>query len=322
MATVGVSCSHSHQQAQSLSGIEPLVLAHPDSASALLGDIDIADLEEDSLKAWYYLLSASAHKAGESPMVSDSLIRFSLEYYKNRDYDRYLRSADLYALYLFWSGNGKESLRLLDSIISLPDIPDRRMIELLQSRIGVGGAEFDCDNNIRYIKHLQKLDKDSANQAEYRFQLCVNYQYAGKNDSALIITDDMLEQARANRLGDDQFKYTYQKIGILEELGRYDESNDIVDYVLQNAPDNSALPYLYFWKALNYFNMGMIDRSSRELAIADSCAQGREDVDPDYYESFAGPLREILAYRQNGKISLIRFARQNNGQRDLFDRLE
>lgn len=322
VAYIAVSCSDSQRQAQIISDTETLVYANPDSALALLSDIDISDVEEDSLKALYYLLTASAHKVNESPMVSDSLIRFSFDYYKDRDYDRFIRSGDLYALYLFWSGNGKESLSLLDSLISLPDISENRMVELLQSRMGVGGAEFDCDNNIGYIKRLQKLDKDSANQAEYLFQLCVNYQYAGKSDSALIITDDMIDYARANHLGDDQFKYTYQKIGILEELGRYDESNLIVDYVLQNAPHNSALPYLYFWKALNYFNMGMIDRSSRELAFADSCAKGRTDVDHDYYESFAGPLREMLAYRQNGKISLIQFARLNNGQRDLFNRLE
>ena len=117
-------------------------------------------------------------------------------------------------------------------------------------------------------------------------------------------------------------KYTYEKIGILEELGKYDESNRIADYVLENAPYNSALPYLYFWKALNYFNMGNYDRSLRELAIADSCARYRTDVDHNYYESFAGPLREFLAYRQNGKIRLSQLATLNNSQRDLFNRLE
>ena len=196
------------------------------------------------------------------------------------------------------------------------------MIELLQTRIGVGGAEFDCKNNIGYIRHLQELDKDSVNRIEYLYQLCENYQFANNSDSALIIINDLIDYAYANHLGDDQFKYTYEKIGILEELGRYDESNRVADYVLENAPHNSALPYLYFWKALNYFNMGSYDCASRELAIADSCALGRTDVGHNYYESFAGPLREFLAYRQNGKIRLSQLATLNNSQRDLFNRLE
>ncbi len=321
-ANIVVSCSHSQRQSQILSNIETSVYTNPDSALSLLSDIDVSEIDEDSLKAFYYLLKASAHKANESSMVSDSLIRFSFEYYKNRDHDRFLRSSDLYALHLFWSGNGKKSLALLDSLISLPDIPDSNMIELLQTRIGVGGAEFDCKNNISHIRHLQDLNKDSANQIEYLYQLCENYQFANNSDSALIIINDLIDYAYANHLGNDQFKYTYEKIGILEELGRYDESNRMADYVLENAPHNSALPYLYFWKALNYFNMGVYDRSSRELAIADSCAQDRTDVDHNYYESFAGPLREFLAYRQNGKIRLSQLATLNNSQRNLFNRLE
>lgn len=316
------SCSHSRKQFQILSHIENLVHTNPDSALTLLNDIDISEIEEDSLKAYYHLIVANAHKKNESPMVSDSLVRFSFEYYKNRDSQRFLRSGDLYSLHLFWSGNGKESLSLLDSIISLPDIPDSIMIELLQTRMGVGGSEFDCKNNISYIRHLQELDKDSANQIEYLYQLCENYQFANNNDSALIIINDLIDYAYSNHLGEDQFKYIYEKIGILEELGRYDESNRLTDYVLENAPHNSAISYLYFWKALNNFNMGNFDLSSHELAIADSCARDRTDVDHNYYESFAGPLREFLAYRQNGKIRLNQLATLNNSQRDLLNRLE
>lgn len=322
VASIAVSCFRSQKQAHALSDIENLAHTNPDSALILLNDIDISELEENSLKAYYYLITAAAHKTKESPMVSDSLVRRSFEYYKSRDYNRFLKSVDLYSLHLFWSGDGKKSLALLDSVITLSDIPDSNMIELLQTRIGIGGAEFDCKNNINYIRHLQKLDKDSANQIEYLYQLCENYQFANHGDSALIIIDGLIDYAYANHLEKDQFKYTYEKIGILEELGKYEESNSMADYVLENSPHNSALPYLYFWKALNYFNMKDFDRSSRELTIADSCAQGRTDVDHNYYESFAGPLREFLAYKQNGKIRLSQLATLNNSQRDFFNRLE
>lgn len=320
--SIAVSCSHNRELFQTLQNIENLAHRNPDSALSILNEIDFSELEEDSLKAYYHLLVAAAHKTNESPMVSDSLVRRSFEYYRNRDYNRFLKSADLYSLHLFWSGDGKKSLALLDSIISLPDIPDKSMIELLRTRIGVGGAEFDCKKNIGYIRYLQELDKDSTNQIEYLYQLCENYQFANNSDSALIIINDLIDHAYSNQLGEDQFKYTYEKIGILEELGKYDESNIMADYVLENAPHNSALPYLYFWKALNYFNMGNYDRSLQELAIADSCARDRTDVDHNYYESFAGPLREFLTYRQNGRIRLSQLATLNNSQRNLFDRLE
>ncbi len=294
----------------------------PDSALALVTDIDPSELKADSLKALYYLVKASVHKASESSMAADSLVRFSFEYYRNRDINRFVRSADLYALHRFWAGDGKGSLELLDSMAALSDIPDSLMIRLLRTRIGVGGAEFDCRRNIGYIKRLQELDKDSANQIEYKYQLCENYQFTSDGDSALTIIDELIDYARSNHLGEDLFKYEYEKAGILEELGRYAESNLRVGYILEHAPHNSAIPYLRFWKALNYFNMGDFARSGHELAMADSCAKGLADVDNNYYESFAGPLREFLEYRRKGSIRLTQLATLNNTQRDQFNRME
>lgn len=316
-----VSCSRPERHGRILSEAARIAPTYPDSALTLLSAVEPSELKEDSLKALYYLATASAHKAKESSMVPDSLVRFSFEYYRNRNRFEFVKSADLYALYRFWTGDGKGSLELLDSVMSLPGIPDSLMIQLLQSRIGVGGQEYDCQRNIAYIKKLQKLYGDSANQLYYKYQLCVNYQFAGQRDSALVLIDELIDRARANNLN-EQTKYEYEKIGILEEIGRYDESNAQVDYFLNQNPHPSSLPYLRFWKALNYFNKSDYSRSARELAVADSCAAGREDVDLTYYESFAGPLREFLEYRQHGFITLRQMATLNNSQRERFSRME
>ena len=84
---------------QTLFNAESLVSINPDSTLILLADIEPADLEEDSLKALYYLVTAAAHKAKDIPMLSDSLLRFSFEYYNGRDRDRYFQSGDLYAVH-------------------------------------------------------------------------------------------------------------------------------------------------------------------------------------------------------------------------------
>ena len=82
VACIGVSCSHSQQHAQIISDAERIADEQPDSALALLNNIDVSEIDADSLKAFYYMVKASAHKANESSMVSDSLIGFSFEYYK------------------------------------------------------------------------------------------------------------------------------------------------------------------------------------------------------------------------------------------------
>lgn len=316
------SCSRPANGPQPLSEAERLAKTAPDSALAVLRTIEPGNLHDDDAKALYYLVEAMAHKAKESPMASDSLIRFSFDYYRDKDYDRHLRSGDLYAIHRFWVGDGKGALNLLDSLISLPDVSDTVAIELLQSRIGIGGTEFDCQRNITYIRRLQELDPDSANQIEYAYQLCENYQFIDRPDSALIIIDQLVDYAKKNHLGEDQFKYTYEKGGILEELGRYEESNATFDYLFEYAPDNTAKPFLRFWKAMNYFNMGDFDNASRQLAIGDSCILAHGTDEAIYYESFASPLREFLKYRRNGIITLSQLATVNNSQRNRYTRME
>lgn len=319
---ISVSCSHSERYRQILSDAERIVYTNPDSALTLINDIESADIKTDSLKALYYLVKASIHKEKENSMASDSLVRFSFEYYKNRDRNRFAQSADLYALHQFWVGERRHSLELLDSMISLKDIPDSLMIGLLQSRMEVGGAGFDCERNIGYIKRLLELDNNSINQLEYKYQLCENYQFAGHQEEALAMIEELIEYARTNHLENDEYQYQYEKIGIIEESGRYEESNSLVDYFLEHDPHPSAIPFLRFWKALNYFNIGNFVLSAQELSIADSCAENRNDVDKNYYNSFAVPLHGFLEYRKNGNISLNQLAKINNSQHEQLNRME
>ena len=317
-----ISCSRSAHHREVLSKAERIVSAYPDSALSILEEIDPKDLKDDSLRGLYAIVVGTAHKVGENSMVADSLTRFAFEYYRNNDFKRFLQAGDLYALHKFWLGEGNGSLSLLDSLIVLPNVPKDSKITLLRTRMLIGGAEFDCKRNISFIRELQSLDTVSSHQTEYLYQLCENYQYAGKNDSALILIDELIDCAQRNHLENDQFKYTYEKVGILEELGRYEESNRLVDYILEHAPHNSAIPYLRFWKALNYFNLGNFSKSQQHLTYADSCAVSRDDVDNNYYESFAAPLREFLKYRKNGTIGISQLAIFNNSLRNQYQRME
>ncbi len=317
-----ISCSRSAQQRQVISEAERIVYSYPDSALHLLEDIDPKDLKDDCLMGLYAIVVGTAHKVGENSMVADSLTRFAFEYYRDNDFKRFLQAGDLYALHKFWLGEGNGSLSLLDSLIVLPNVPKDSKITLLRTRMLIGGAEFDCKRNISFIRELQSLDTVSSHQTEYLYQLCENYQYAGKNDSALILIDELIDCAQRNHLENDQFNYTYEKVGILEELGRYEESNRLVDYILEHAPHNSAIPYLRFWKALNYFNLGNFTKSQQHLTYADSCAVSRDDVDNNYYESFAAPLREFLKYRKDGTIGISKLAIFNNSLRNQYQRME
>ncbi|MCC8039376.1 MAG: LuxR C-terminal-related transcriptional regulator [Bacteroidales bacterium] len=321
--TVGLSaCSRSARQKQILVEAERIAAMYPDSALALVSDIDAQDLKDADNKALYATVIATVNNVKESSMAGDSLIRFAYNFYRGNDKERFLRSGNLYAMHLFWMGEGMASLAVLDSLLATPNLPDSIEIELLQTRTGIGGSLFDCKRNICYIKRLQKLDNNTEAQLDYKYQLCENYQFAGQSDSALTLIDELIEYAKVHQLAEDQFKFTYEKVGILEEKGRYAESNALVDYIWSHAPDYSSNSFLHYWKALNYFNLGDFKNSQHHLAIADSSAITSTDIDRDYYESFARPLREYLAYKQSGVIKLTQLAFANNLQQHKSNRIE
>lgn len=321
-AAVMVSCSQSGKQRQILSDAERIVELYPDSALSMVSDIDVSDIKNSDNRALYGLVVAAAHKAKESSMASDSLTQFTFHHYRDKDSVRFLKCGELYALHLFWNSNGESALALLDSLVALPYVTDGIEIKLLRTRVGIGGTLYDCDNNIRFLKRLLTIDNDSVSEWYYKQQLYLNYTYTGHADSALIYINELIDHAKSNHLSEEEFELKYEKIAVLEELGEYDEGNALADYIIDNAPDNSILHFVHLWKALNHFNMGEIEISTRELALADSCVQNVSREERKYYESFAGHLRNFLQYRKDGKIRIIQLAALTNNQRDNFFRME
>lgn len=255
-------------------------------------------------------------------MFADSLTKYAFEYYSDKDFNKFLQAGDLYAMHLFWLGDGNGSLSLLDSLIGLPNIPKDTKIELLRSRMDVGGQLIDGRRNISVIRQLMKLDTVAASRLEYKRQLYLNYAYARQNDSALILLDELIDYAHRNNLAEQEFEYKYEKIAVLEEAGRYAESNELADYIIENAPKNSALHFIHFSKALNYLNLKDFKSASDELAKADDYAKEIYTEESNYYESLAGHIRNILTFQNDGKISLIRVAMVSNHQRDRLFRDE
>lgn len=317
-----ISCSRSAKRLQTISEAERIAVSYPDSALKILGNVEFSDLKEDSLKARYAVVAASAHKAGGKSMASDSLIISAFEFYRTRNDDRALLAGELLALHRFWLGDGTGALALLDSLIAQPSIPDSIKIELLRSRVGVGGQNKDYRRNIYCLRQIIEMDTTLESQMESRHELYLNYAFCGENDSALILLDDLIEYARRNNLAEQQFEYHYEKIGMLEEAGRYTESNQLADYIIENAPENSVMPFVLFWKALNYLNMGNFQAANQQLEIADKYTKDMSPEEFRYYDGFAGHIRNILKFQNERHIQIVPLAELSNSQRDRWFRDE
>ena len=148
------SCGQSSRFDKILDNAEIIAIENPDSALSLLGVIDPAELAVDSLKAKYHLIKASIHDTQGHLMLSDSLIRFSAYYFKDKDPYRAVTSATLAALYDYWVRGDKNAIYQLDSLAKQVNLPDTLAIIPLSKRAYWSTKLFDVAGNRSAIKRL------------------------------------------------------------------------------------------------------------------------------------------------------------------------
>lgn len=313
VACIGVSCSKSEQYPRIISDAESIADEFPDSALALLEKVDPGELKQDSIRARYYYVLASAHDRQDRVALSDSMIGFSNNYYIGKDLKRSIRSATLLASYKYHIGERETALMMLDSLSSLNNVPDTLLIEPLRNRMML----FAYDGNLSdLIKRLAAIDKDDDWQSRYKFWLYFAFLYEGKPNLALNVIDSLIDNVSVKG---DTYKrniYEYEKVAALMDVGRYQESLNLVDTLMKKNTDITGTPYLHLWKSLGLLNLRKHDRAAAELAIADSLASIHLSEPINYYNSFATVLHTVLNYNNTGRVSLIPIARVNNPQRD------
>lgn len=123
----------SARHARLLGQAEGVVHSDPDSALAIIDEIEPSEISNDSLKAKYYYLTALANKKQDRPAAADSLISFSYNYYKGKDLHREVESGKLYARQMFITGDHQGAFALLDSIAAISSLPDSLLIDPLRT---------------------------------------------------------------------------------------------------------------------------------------------------------------------------------------------
>ena len=281
----------------------------------------LAESEEDLLEQ-YYLIRASIHSNLGHLELSDSLIRYSADYYRDKDINCAVMSATLSALFDYWVVGNRNAITRLDSLAAIDNLPDSLAIFPLRKR-AYWSTKFSYDEGNRPVrKRLISIEKDSAQQQLYKYWLYTDYLFDRQNDSALIILDELIDQSIRSKSSANQFKYEYEKMGLLEEMGSYSECLDLADKFLKKAPGNSIEHYIHLWKSLAHFNKGDKNLAIQELSKADSCASYISEAEKDYYNSFSFVLKTTYDYKTTGRFRLIDVAEFNNLQKNNMLRMQ
>ena len=305
------------QYDKEISLAEKLMESNPDSALTILEAMDPAELTVDSVKAKYYYVMAFAHDVQGRIAFSDSLISFSNEYYRGKDLRRSVRSSTLLASYKFRIGERASAIEMLDSLLSLKDVPDSVLIDPLSKQVQL--TAYDNDNEM-YIRRLMAIDKNPDRQSQYKFWLYFTLLFNGKSDEAIDVINDLISSTTSVDESEQRYIYEYEKLDVLIELGKYEESVQLADSLINVCNNKSSIPYTLLWKSLAKLNLHDFAGSAAELAKVDSQALTIPTEERRYFNSFAHIIRTVLDYQRTGKISFLPFAKIYNSQRDnLFD---
>ena len=319
-----VSCTDTASRYnKEINNAERLMQTNADSAMAILDYIDPTNLKVDSLRAKYHYLLAFGHMRQNRSMIGDSLVSFAHKYYSGKDVVREVRSGTAYAWYKFWVGDTPGAIAMLDSIVSLSNLPDSLAAPTLRVRVLLGASEYQGETLIPFAKRLVAIESDTLRQIEAKYMLLSAYEYAEKLDSALLLSEELIDYARSHKWGDKQFMFELEQAQILGEMGRTDESNRVVENIFEkSSPDNGAADYLHIQLAMNALNSGNLSLATKELAIADSFAVEFRKEDETYYRSYSNLLRTMIDFKQTGRIKLIYINGLNNRRSERYNRMK
>ncbi len=316
------SCSNSSSRLQrKVKEAEQLMQTHVDSAMAILDNIDSSNLKDDSIQAKYHYLRAFGHMRQNRSMIGDSLIVSAHNYYKGKDIVRDIRSGTAYAWYKFWVGDTPGAISMLDSLVNLSNVPDSLIAPTLRIRVLLGVSEYQGGELIPFAHRLIGIETDTLRQIEAKYLLLNAYEYAEKFDSALLLSEELIDYTRSHKWGDKQFMLELERAQILGEMGRTAESNEVVEGIFRkSSSDNGAADYLHMQLAMNALNSGNLSLASKQLAVADSFAVKFRQEDDTYYRSYSNLMKAMIDFKQNGKMKLVHVSGLNNRQWERYNR--
>lgn len=95
-------------------------------------------------------------------------------------------------------------------------------------------------------------------------------------DSALVllgaidVMNDLINSTTAEDEAKERFVYEYEKLDVLIELRKIEESGHRAESPVNACTNESSIPYILVWKSLAKLNMHDFTGSAVELAKADS----------------------------------------------------
>lgn len=296
---------------------DSVLTQNPDSALSLLSKIKYPILLKDKAKADYWRIRSFAHSKRGDAMISDSLILFSLDYYRvNKEINNLLSSYFLTGEYYRWIGLPDSALSISTrGLIESENLNDTLLISkflLFQASV-----EYDRGNFAEALQlHKRRIEVTNNHYSYYTAGLLQNKLNPKKDDYRLYLDKSIdLALSDGNSLAAAHYVRNYASILVARK--NYREAIKLIEY-------SGAISDFYKDFGANHITMTNIfiqlnELDSAQVYLDKASREKMKDASGNYtntnllgYENAIFALQAVINAKKNKEIELTPMFQYND----------
>ncbi len=225
-----VSCGRERKDVLEIAA--KIVDERPDSAYMLLKKVDFNNLVDNENKARYALTHAKANTYMGRSLVTDTIIPFAINFYKdNDDTTAYIESVVAQAYHLRSIELKDEAFSFIDSVAY--DMPERVQKELNQELLGFSFSDKDYSRSLDLIERQIRLADDNKERLDFEIKKITPLVALGRSSDAVALCDSLFALPEAPET--ETAEWLYLRVNYAAALGERRETSAKAVEILKDA---------------------------------------------------------------------------------------
>lgn len=277
-----------------------LVRERPDTAYAILRDLNYDDFDTDSLKARYVLTKAIANLRVGRSLVTDTLLDKAAEYFRESgDSRRWSIATQLLAGYDMMRGDAERGLQRLEAMLPHLSSPDMlwdthiHMFELAFAGLDYPKAYEAADWLSRHTDRPEELLEFTVSKAAADYM-------QGRHPEALALMEDAIAQGLPDKAPGYRNEFYLEYAEFLNAGGRPDRALAIIDSLRSAGVKTSEADEVNMRVSEAEYLANAGDQHKARAILESINHEGTRDVFEVY--SYIGMLKAAMQYRESGRF--------------------
>jgi hypothetical protein len=219
------SCNTRKQNTEILTHANNATLTCPDSIPIILAQIENPEKIESLEKADYGRLISAYHFLEGKAMADDSLILFSLQYYKTHNITKYLNDTYLLAaMYYQWEEQPDKNHELLNEGLG-QSLKTRDSLNIVRFYYSLGQEQYKKKHYLPAINYYKKvISYDKKSEKDLTYEIGLAFANMGQKDSTKYYINRSIQLACSQKDTTSVYHYLRNFADILYAQSDYEEA--------------------------------------------------------------------------------------------------